>query len=80
MCVLGRRLLKDIHILNCTKNVTGELHKLFCPDNVCDPYYAAHNVSIVPGIKVTFLYSLEFTVSIISLYIHPNLNIFDFRV
>lgn len=53
MCVLGKRLLKDIHINNCTKDVTGELHQLFCPNNTCDPYYAAHNISIVQGIKVT---------------------------
>ncbi|KAL0850918.1 hypothetical protein ABMA28_006827 [Loxostege sticticalis] len=51
MCVLGKRLLKDIHITNCTKNPTGELHKLFCPNNTCDPYYSAHNVSVVQGIK-----------------------------
>lgn len=52
MCVLGRRLLKDINIDNCTKDVGGELHQLFCPNNLCDPYYSAHNVNIVQGIKV----------------------------
>ncbi|KPI95065.1 Solute carrier family 12 member 6 [Papilio xuthus] len=51
MCVLGKRLLKDINIDNCTKDVGGELHQLFCPNNLCDPYYAAHNVNIVQGIK-----------------------------
>ncbi|XP_075975973.1 solute carrier family 12 member kcc isoform X2 [Anticarsia gemmatalis] len=51
MCVLGKRLLKDINIMNCTKDVGGELHQLFCPNNTCDPYYAAHNISIVQGIK-----------------------------
>ncbi|XP_063824024.1 solute carrier family 12 member 4 isoform X2 [Ostrinia nubilalis] len=51
MCVLGKRLMKDIHISNCSKTVNGELHNLFCANNTCDPYYTAHNVSIVQGIK-----------------------------
>ncbi|CAH0405213.1 unnamed protein product [Chilo suppressalis] len=51
MCVLGNRLLKDIHITNCSKAVDGELHKLFCPNKTCDPYYATHNISVVQGIK-----------------------------
>ncbi|XP_059051212.1 solute carrier family 12 member 4 isoform X2 [Achroia grisella] len=51
MCILGKRLLKDIHISNCTKAPKGELEQLFCPNKTCDPYYAAHNVSIVQGIK-----------------------------
>ncbi|XP_052758040.1 solute carrier family 12 member 4 isoform X4 [Galleria mellonella] len=51
MCVLGKRLLKDIHISNCTKAPKGELEQLFCPNKTCDPYYSAHNVSIVQGIK-----------------------------
>ncbi|CAH2050752.1 unnamed protein product, partial [Iphiclides podalirius] len=51
MCVLGKRLLKDINIDNCTKDIGGELHQLFCPNNLCDPYFAAHNVSVVQGIK-----------------------------
>lgn len=56
MCVLGNRLLKDIKIDNCTKDIHGELHQLFCPNNTCDPYYAAHNVSIIPGIKVNKIF------------------------
>ncbi|KAG7294935.1 hypothetical protein JYU34_022676 [Plutella xylostella] len=51
MCVLGKRLLKDIHISNCTKQAGGELFKLFCPNNTCDPYFTAHNISVVQGIK-----------------------------
>ncbi|XP_022130318.2 solute carrier family 12 member 4 isoform X1 [Pieris rapae] len=51
MCVLGKRLLKDIHIDNCTKTVGGELEQIFCPNNTCDPYYQTHEVSIVQGIK-----------------------------
>ena len=38
MCVLGKRLLKDIPIENCTKDDTF-LSDLYCPDGVCDPYY-----------------------------------------
>ncbi|XP_022821631.1 solute carrier family 12 member 4 isoform X4 [Spodoptera litura] len=51
MCVLGKRLLKDIDINNCTKTVGAPLHQLFCHNDTCDPYYLAHNVSIVQGIK-----------------------------
>lgn len=54
MCVLGKRLLKDIHISNCTKNATGPLYELFCPNKTCDPYFQSHNISIVQGIKVKF--------------------------
>ncbi|GBP79126.1 Solute carrier family 12 member 6 [Eumeta japonica] len=46
MCVLGRRLLKQVG--NCTKD---ELKSIFCKDNVCDPYFLAHDVSVVMGIK-----------------------------
>ncbi|XP_031632483.1 solute carrier family 12 member 4 isoform X2 [Contarinia nasturtii] len=51
MCVLGKRLLKDIPLDGCHKNSTGNLYKLFCKDNQCDPYFQSHNVSIVKGIK-----------------------------
>ncbi|XP_030032006.1 solute carrier family 12 member 4 isoform X2 [Manduca sexta] len=51
MCVLGKRLLKDIPIANCSKEVGGELYQQFCPNNTCDPYFASHNISIVQGIK-----------------------------
>ncbi|XP_049692513.2 solute carrier family 12 member 4 isoform X3 [Helicoverpa armigera] len=51
MCVLGKRLLKDININNCTKEIGAPLHQLFCPNNTCDPYYLAHDVSVVQGIK-----------------------------
>lgn len=54
MCILGKRLLKDIHIQDCNKTVGGPLHNIFCTGNgtdSCDPYYVAHNVSIVNGIK-----------------------------
>ncbi|XP_073813225.1 solute carrier family 12 member kcc isoform X9 [Musca autumnalis] len=50
MCVLGKRLLKDIHIDNCTKEDTV-LSDLFCPDGKCDEYYLNNNVTKVKGIK-----------------------------
>lgn len=52
MCVLGRRLVKDISIDNCNKTIGGPLHNLYCLNSTsCDPYYDSHNVSIVQGIK-----------------------------
>lgn len=52
MCVLGKRLVKDISIENCNKTIGGPLHELFCHNTTsCDPYYDTHNVSIVKGIK-----------------------------
>ncbi|CAO1414154.1 unnamed protein product [Diamesa tonsa] len=54
MCVLGKRLVKDININNCTKDIGGPLHNLYCTSDKpadCDPYYAANNISIVRGIK-----------------------------
>ncbi|XP_065368005.1 solute carrier family 12 member 6 isoform X4 [Calliphora vicina] len=50
MCVLGKRLLKDIPIDNCTKD-DSFLNDLYCPDGKCDEYYLAHNVTKVKGIK-----------------------------
>ncbi|KAK1118470.1 hypothetical protein K0M31_015167 [Melipona bicolor] len=54
LCILGRRLLKDINVLaDCNKNVSGVLHRLYCGNNTgkCDPYYLENNVSIVNGIR-----------------------------
>lgn len=52
MCVLGKRLLRDIaDVKNCTKEIGGQLHQLFCSNNTCDPYYLLNNVSVVQGIK-----------------------------
>ncbi|XP_031825352.1 solute carrier family 12 member kcc isoform X2 [Nomia melanderi] len=57
MCVLGKRLLKDIDVLtDCNKDVNGALHKLYCgngsvPIHKCDPYYLNHNVTIINGIR-----------------------------
>lgn len=59
MCVLGKRLLKDISIVNCTKAIGGELHNQFCPNKTCDPYYLSNNISIVQGIKASSLFSLH---------------------
>lgn len=52
MCVLGKRLLKDIAVDNCTKEAGGPLYNIFCEDGgECDPYFKEHNVSLVRGIK-----------------------------
>ncbi|XP_055598463.1 solute carrier family 12 member 4 isoform X2 [Uranotaenia lowii] len=52
MCVLGKRLLKDIPVENCTKEVGGPLYNIFCePGSQCDPYFKDHNVTLVRGIK-----------------------------
>lgn len=56
MCVLGKRLLKDIDLSECNKTLGGKLHKLFCGNDTfsmdtCDSYYYSNNVSIVRGIK-----------------------------
>jgi len=52
MCILGRRLLRDISIGNCNKDINGPLHLIFCGNSSnCDPYYEANEVSIVRGIK-----------------------------
>ncbi|RLU20061.1 hypothetical protein DMN91_006667 [Ooceraea biroi] len=53
LCVLGRRLVKDINVLtDCNKNVSGVLHKLYCSNGTrCDPYYTENNITIVNGIR-----------------------------
>ncbi|XP_017890566.1 solute carrier family 12 member 4 isoform X2 [Ceratina calcarata] len=56
MCILGRRLLKDINVLqDCNKNVSGVLHRLYCGNTTstlkCDPYYLENNATIVNGIR-----------------------------
>lgn len=52
MCVLGKRLLKDISIDDCHKNSSGPLHKVFCGNSsTCDPYFEANEISTVRGIK-----------------------------
>ncbi|XP_046385480.1 solute carrier family 12 member 7 isoform X3 [Ischnura elegans] len=58
MCVLGKRLLKDIAVDNCTKEVGSPLYGIFCTNTSstgaplgCDPYFETNNVSIVRGIK-----------------------------
>ncbi|XP_017018553.1 solute carrier family 12 member 6 isoform X1 [Drosophila kikkawai] len=50
MCVLGKRLLKDIPIENCTKEDTF-LRDIYCPEGRCEEYYLANNVTKVKGIK-----------------------------
>jgi potassium/chloride transporter 4/5/6 len=56
MCVLGKRLLKDISVDDCNKNVSSPLYQIFCGNSTanaesCDPYFEANNVSRVRGIK-----------------------------
>ncbi|XP_049831713.1 solute carrier family 12 member 6 isoform X1 [Schistocerca gregaria] len=56
MCVLGKRLLKDIDIQDCNKTVNGPLYNIFCTNSstgevTCDPYFEENNVSKVQGIK-----------------------------
>ncbi|KAK0182419.1 hypothetical protein PV327_000561 [Microctonus hyperodae] len=53
LCVLGKRLMKDIDISGCHKNESGILHNLFCDNHtkVCDDYYNTHNFTIVNGIR-----------------------------
>ena len=54
MCILGKRLLKDINVLtDCNKNVSGVLHQIYCGNSTtkCDPYYVENNVTIVNGIR-----------------------------
>ncbi|KRK00508.1 solute carrier family 12 member 6 isoform X1 [Drosophila teissieri] len=50
MCVLGKRLLKDIPLENCTKE-DSFLRDIYCPDGKCEEYYLANNVTKVKGIK-----------------------------
>ncbi|XP_076233793.1 solute carrier family 12 member kcc isoform X2 [Calliopsis andreniformis] len=53
MCILGKRLLKDINVLtDCNKNVSGVLHQIYCGNSTkCDPYYEQNNVTIINGIR-----------------------------
>uniref|UniRef100_A0A1I8JVB5 Uncharacterized protein n=1 Tax=Anopheles merus TaxID=30066 RepID=A0A1I8JVB5_ANOME len=51
MCVLGKRLLKDVAVANCSKDEGGVLWNYFCASGECDPYFKEQNVSLVRGIK-----------------------------
>lgn len=55
MCVLGNRLLTDVDLKDCHKNL-GPLRDIFCgnssdPTSTCDPYWESNNVTQVKGIK-----------------------------
>ncbi|XP_017013582.1 solute carrier family 12 member 6 isoform X2 [Drosophila takahashii] len=50
MCVLGKRLLKDIPLDNCTKE-DSFMRDIYCPGGKCDEYFLANNVTKVKGIK-----------------------------
>lgn len=43
MCVLGKRLMKDIAINNCSKEIGGPLHNLYCnvTTGICEDYYTS---------------------------------------
>jgi len=52
LCLLGRRLLKDIDVLSdCNKNVNGVLHNIYCNGTKCDSYYSENNLTIANGIR-----------------------------
>lgn len=52
MCVLGKRLLKDLDVMkDCNKNLDGPLHNLYCKNEKCDQYYLDNNVTIRNGIR-----------------------------
>ncbi|XP_067205868.1 solute carrier family 12 member 4 isoform X2 [Linepithema humile] len=56
LCVLGRRLLKDLNVAtDCNKNVSGVLHRLYCGNSTrqqqCDPYYLQNNLTVMNGIR-----------------------------
>lgn len=53
MCILGRRLLKDINVMSdCNKNLTGVLHQIYCGNSTkCDAYYEENNLTIINGIR-----------------------------
>lgn len=51
MCMLGKRMLKDVTKANCNKTAGGYLYDIFCPNATCDPYFEANNVTVVQGIK-----------------------------
>ncbi|XP_018363501.1 PREDICTED: solute carrier family 12 member 4 isoform X3 [Trachymyrmex cornetzi] len=52
LCLLGRRLLKDINVLtDCNKNFNGVLHNIYCNGTKCDSYYAENNITIANGIR-----------------------------
>lgn len=53
MCSLGTRLLKDMDLKDCNKNVGGYLYKVYCANGTgpCDKYFEMHNTTVVKGIR-----------------------------
>ncbi|XP_023245325.1 solute carrier family 12 member 6 [Copidosoma floridanum] len=54
MCILGKRLLKDINVQAHCYKYSAFLNKTFCTNergNQCDPYYLTSDVSIRTGIR-----------------------------
>lgn len=52
LCVLGKRVLKDIPIENCTKE-DPMLFDLYCPDRKCDEYFQSNYTVIVINYVLT---------------------------
>lgn len=49
LCVLGKRLLKDIDPANCTKEIGGPLHNLYCnstSSSSCEDYYKCKDMQL----------------------------------
>lgn len=51
MCSLGNRLLKDMDMNHCNKQVGGYLYNLYCANGTCNSYFENHNTTIVKGIR-----------------------------
>lgn len=55
MCILGKRLLKDIEGQDCHKNVSGPLWNLYCGNSTdgedCEPYFHENKIIKTYGIK-----------------------------
>jgi len=53
MCVLGKRLLKDIPLENCTKE-DSFMRDIYCPDGKCEEYFLGkpyRKCSLYPNYK-----------------------------
>lgn len=57
MCVLGKRLLKEISMDNCNKTIGGVLHNVYCnaTTKVCDPYYQGTWIRLIDSVCVCVL-------------------------
>lgn len=69
MCVLGKRLLRDIAVDNCTKEVGGPLYNTFCEGGECDPYFTGKcdRVEPYPTVPLVTKQPLTYFPDIVSL-------------